>query len=66
MAAPKCVKDDYTAIDPVLTEIFKLMDSDSNGSIDEDEGVAVRHPHSSLIMIKATNHSSNARYVLVS
>jgi len=45
--AAKTVKDDYTAIEPVLVEIFKLMDSDNNGSIDENEGVAViLPPHS--------------------
>merc|ERR1711887_99507 len=32
---------DGKAIEPVLEEIFKLMDKNSDGSIDQEEGVAI-------------------------
>merc|ERR1712054_725348 len=41
MSAGKCVKDDPSAIEGLLKEVFELMDDNNDKSIDEDEGVAI-------------------------
>merc|ERR1712178_413358 len=41
MSAGKTVKDDPSAIEGVLTEVFELMDDNNDKHIDEGEGVAI-------------------------